>query len=635
MSFLRCLVATILGFLSITVAAQKDSLTVEKALIYYRLSSPVFSPDGKKCAFVVSQPATLSKPGVNHIWLLDLRDSTTRQYTNSDKGESSPKWSPAGGKLAFLSARGGENQVYLLDDNGGEALPLTSSKTGVNSFEWAPDGKRIAYTERDTLTAAEKKRKDDKYDETVVGLSDKGGVLFTIDIATKAAHRQPGKSWRILDLKYMPSGDAMLLEVEELPTKEIPARRLVRLDIASGAYTDIPVPAHPSWGDVEVSPDGKLLSFVSARTDGPVSHDLFVQPFDGTPKNLTAKTLDLPVRGIKFVSNSLMIGTVQRGMHSTLYQFTTDGKATDFGVGRNVSSFDISDDKKVVFVSATASTLPELWLYSEGHPATQLTHFNKALPLVTPEVLTYKSFDGLPIETMFFKPVGAAGPLPLVVIIHGGPTGAFADSYNEWAQLFLQKGYAVMMPNIRGSTGYGWKFLEINRRDWGGGDFKDVMAGVDYLIAHKGIDSSRMAIVGWSYGGYMSEWAITQTHRFKAAMSGAGLFNLASEFGTENGASYDNWHLGTPYENPEVFYKHSAISFIKNARTPTLIIQGRDDDTDPVGQSQELYRALRYYNVPAELVLYPNERHGFVDLRHKIDYITRMVDWVGKYCPAK
>jgi dipeptidyl aminopeptidase/acylaminoacyl peptidase len=292
----------------------------------------------------------------------------------------------------------------------------------------------------------------------------------------------------------------------------------------------------------------------------------------------------------------------------------------------------------VVFVSGTSAKPAELWLYTPGHPTLQLTHFNKAfekIPLGLPELIKYKSFDGTTIEAQLYTPANQkAGPLPMIVFIHGGPTGAFEDNYSAWPQLFLQKGYAVMMPNIRGSTGYGWKFLEANRNDWGGADFKDIMAGIDYGVANKNIDSARLAIVGWSYGGYMSEWAITQTNRFKAAMSGAGLFNLASEFGTEGGAAYDHWFLGTPYGNSETYAKHSAITFIKNAHTPTLIIQGEDDNVDPIGQSEELYRALRYYDVPAKLVLYPHENHGFVNLKHSIDFYTRMLDWIGKYCPA-
>src|SRR5438552_180146 len=150
----------------------------------------------------------------------------------------------------------------------------------------------------------------------------------------------------------------------------------------------------------------------------------------------------------------------------------------------------------------------------------------------------------------------------------------------------------------------------MNRADWGGADFRDVMAGVDYLVAQKIADPARLGIGGWSYGGYMAEWAITQTNRFKAAVSGAGMANLASEFGTEAGSSGDQWFFGVPYENLDTFMKSSPVKYLKNARTPTLILQGEADRTDPLGQSQELYRGLKYYGVEAELVLYPREGHG-------------------------
>ncbi len=616
-----------------------DSLTVEKALSTYRLSNPVFSRDGKKLAFVVSQPAAIGKPGANHIWLLDMRDSSIRQYTNSAKSEFGLKWSPKGKQLAFLSNRNGDNQVFLLADDGGEAAQLTSSKTGVSAFEWNHDGKSIAYVEKDSATADEKKRKDDKYDENVVSASDKNSVLLSIDIATKTARRLLSKSWSIVNLKWMPSGDALVLEIEEMPSKEIPSLRIVKFEIKDSTVSFIASPKNPSWGNIEIAPGGKLFSFTWAKGRWPLPHDLYLQSFSASePDNISGKSLDLPIRSTKFITDNSLTGIVQKGFYSKLYKISTAGNFSDFGIKQNVLAYDIRSDNTVAFVSSTSSKLQELWIYGANHSAVQLSHFNNAFEktmFIAPELVTYKSFDGAVIESLFFKPANSSiKNLPMVVIIHGGPTGAFADNYNAWAQLFLQKGYAVMMPNIRGSTGYGWKFLESNRKDWGGGDFKDIMAGIDYMIANKNIDSSKLAIVGWSYGGYMSEWAITQTNRFKAAMSGAGLFNLASEFGTEGGAAYDNWCLGTPYENPEVFRNHSAINYIKNARTPTLIIQGEDDDVDPIGQSQELYRALRYYNVPAELVLYPREHHGFVELTHNIDYITRMIDWVEKYCPS-
>ncbi len=279
--------------------------------------------------------------------------------------------------------------------------------------------------------------------------------------------------------------------------------------------------------------------------------------------------------------------------------------------------------------------MPEIWLAGLDKKPAQVSHFNKAfdsIALAQPKFITYKSFDGLKVEAALYKPSNnSTKPLPLVVFIHGGPTGAFRDSYSAWVQLFVQKGYAVFCPNIRGSTGYGWNFLTANRNDWGGNDFKDMMVGVDYLIANENIDSTRMGISGWSYGGYMAEWAITQTSRFKASVSGAGMASLASEFGTEENAAYDHWFWGTPYEHPEGFYAHSPITFIKNAKTPTLIIQGESDATDPIGQSQELYRGLRFYNVPTELVLYPGEPHGFRKIKHNIDFYRRMLGWFDKY----
>jgi dipeptidyl aminopeptidase/acylaminoacyl peptidase len=170
------------------------------------------------------------------------------------------------------------------------------------------------------------------------------------------------------------------------------------------------------------------------------------------------------------------------------------------------------------------------------------------------------------------------------LLIHGGPTGAWQDSIESWGQLLAARGFAIFYPNIRGSTGYGHKFVEMNRADWGGGDYKDAMAGVDYLITQGIADPQRLGIGGWSYGGYMSEWAITQTTRFKAAVSGAGLSNLASEFGTEAGSSYDQWFFGVPYENLDGFMKSSPIKYLKNAKTPTLILQGEADRTDPIGR---------------------------------------------------
>jgi dipeptidyl aminopeptidase/acylaminoacyl peptidase len=180
------------------------------------------------------------------------------------------------------------------------------------------------------------------------------------------------------------------------------------------------------------------------------------------------------------------------------------------------------------------------------------------------------------------------------VLVHGGPTGNWSDRFDAWGQMLASRGFAVLNPNVRGSTGYLHRFLEANPADWGGGDFRDIMSGVDYLIGRGVAAPDRLGIGGWSYGGYMAAWTITQTNRLKAAVAGAGMSGLASEFGTEAKPAYDRWFYGLPCENPERFAKSSPIAYIKKARVPTLILQGEADTTDPIGQSQQLCRGLKY-----------------------------------------
>jgi dipeptidyl aminopeptidase/acylaminoacyl peptidase len=245
------------------------------------------------------------------------------------------------------------------------------------------------------------------------------------------------------------------------------------------------------------------------------------------------------------------------------------------------------------------------------------------------EIFRYKSFDGTEIEALLLKPGGytPGTRLPLVVMVHGGPTGRWSDSFEPWGQLLAARGYAILYPNVRGSMGYGNKFIEMNRGDWGGGDFKDVMAGVDTVIARGLADPVKLGIGGWSYGGYMAAWAVTQTNRFKAAVSGAPVIDLASEFGTESGPAYDEWFYGLPYEKLEGFIKSSPITYAKNVRTPTLLLQGEADTTDPIGQSQQFYRALKRYEVDAQLVLYPREGHGLREEKHLLDRLNRVINW--------
>lgn len=622
------LTATLLLLIPGTCFAQ---LKPEQTLDRRQVSEVRFSPDGARVAFTVSEPPKGSSRS-RHIWMTQVGSAEAHQYTNSLKSEFSPRWSPDGRRLAFLSDREDSTQIYLLSSDGGEAQRLTVGKNAVRSFEWSPDGTQIAFLAPEPKTDAEDKKEKDKDDARVADRDDKRARLWLIDINTKKVRQLTAGNWRVDEAKWTPQGDQLIASATDHPEADQNTNRIFSIATADGQLKQIAAPAGP-FGGLNVSPDGKLVAYLAARVDGPAPHDLYLQPIAGGPaRNLTGASIDSPIGSFIWTSDGPLLALAANGFRNQFYKISLDGKAEETAFGIYASSFDAANNH-LAFVGESAVDAPELWLSDHPGQAKQMSHLNegwKQIVLVKPEVLRYKSFDGLEIEAALLKPAGyqEGTKVPLVVLVHGGPTGRWGDSFNSWAQLLATRGYAVFCPNVRGSIGYGHRFVEMNRADWGGGDFKDVMAGVDFLIARGLADPDRLGIAGWSYGGYMSMWAVTQTNRFKAAVAGAGLSDLASEFGTEGGSSYDEWFYGTPYEKLEGFIKSSPITYIKNARTPTLILQGENDLTDPIGQSQQFYRGLKRYGVESDLVLYPREGHGFREEKHQLDVLNRLIGWL-------
>ncbi len=257
-------------------------------------------------------------------------------------------------------------------------------------------------------------------------------------------------------------------------------------------------------------------------------------------------------------------------------------------------------------------------------------------------MITWKSNDGMEVEGVLLKPVGyAAGRrYPTLVVAHGGPAGAYTNNYRvgglEGGQLWAGQGWAVFYPNPRGSTNYGEKFLRANVNDWGGGDYRDIMTGVDALIARGIADQDKLAHIGWSYGGYMTAWVVSQTTRFKAAMVGAGLTNMASMYGTNDIPNVlVTYFGGIPSKETMALYTgRSAMTFIENVKTPTLILHGANDERVPTGQAYELFRGLKDRGRSTELVFYPREGHGIAEYYHVKDRLTRIRDWVVRYTLA-
>jgi dipeptidyl aminopeptidase/acylaminoacyl peptidase len=610
-------------------------LTPEASLNLRSISDLQFSTDGTRVAFVVMDPPK-GERRARHIWLYELKSGAVRQITFSAKDESSPRWSPDGKQLAFLSNREDQQQIYVMRMDGGEAAALTKGKRTVNSFAWSPDGKQIAFVAPDPKTDPEEKKEKAKDDAHVVDKDDKQPRLWLLTVATDEAKALTDPSWKISELVWMPAGDRIIISATDHPESDEETHRIFSLALSNGARTLLLAP-HGPFGDLHVSPDGKSVSYVGCRVDGPTPHDLMLLDVGKrAARNLTGASLDRAIHEHRWTKDRSMLALYADGFKNRLVGFSPEGmsKNPSNPPTGNVTNFAVSESGEVAFVGQSATTPPELWLWDQKNPPQQVSHLNdswKKFKLSSPELYKYKSFDGLEIEAALLRPAGAdpKAKLPLIALIHGGPTGNWQDSIETWGQLLATHGYAVFYPNIRGSVGYGESFIEMNRGDWGGGDFRDLMWGVKDLIDRGIADPSRLGIGGWSYGGYMAEWAITQTNDFKAAVSGAGLSNLISEYGSEQHPSYDEWFYGVPYESESLvnFLNSSPFTQLKNAKTPTLILQGEADTTDPLGQSQELYRGLKHYGVESELVEYPREPHGFREEKHLLDRLNRILAW--------
>jgi len=622
-------------------------LTVEASLNLRNVGDLQFSPDGGRLAFVVTEPAK-GTGRLTHIWIYDAVSGAARQFTFSAKSELAPRWSPDGNQLAFLSNRAeDQQQIFLMRADGGEARAITKGKRSVKAFEWSPDDKEIAFLALDGKTEDEEKKEKDKDDAKVVDKDDKHGRLWILDVASGEARALTKANWNFDELAWLPAGDRVVVKGTDRPESDQYTERIFSVQVADGAMKELVKPLGP-FGEMRVAPDGKTISYVGSREDGPEPHDLMLLPVTAhAARNLTGASLDRLVQDYHWQSDGSVVLLAANGFSNLVVTYSADGSRHDLSPATGpAGSMALTSGGEIAFVSQGATRPQEVWLWDQKSAPWQVTHLNdswKTYTLIEPEFYKYKSFDGAEIEAALLKPrvspsanteIGVPGgksKLPLIALIHGGPTGRWGDSIETWGQLLATHGYAVFYPNIRGSVGYGQKFVEANRGDWGGGDFKDVMAGVDDLVKRGIADPERLGIGGWSYGGYMAEWAITQTNVFKAAVSGAGMANLISEFGTEDHPAGDEWFYGVPWEKPEGFLNSSPFVHLKNAKTPTLELQGDADTVDPLGQSQELYRGLKRYGVETELVVYPREPHGFHEEKHLVDRLERILAWYEKY----
>ena len=618
--------------------APLKTLTPEMALNRWSIGDLRLSPDGKRLAMVVSEPAKPSGQRRN-IWIYDIAASTLRQFTAAAKSDTHPRWSPDSRTIAFLSDREGSKQVYLIPLDGGEARPLTESKTGIDSFEWSPDGERMAILTSTPKTEDEEKKEKDKEDARIIGKPENRALLQVLDVDSKALKTLVKGAWRVSEFLWTPDGSCLVIVATDNPQEELFSEKIYKVGAIAGEMTLLASPAGP-FGNLRISPEGAWLAYVGSRGDGPQPHDLFVQPLAGGPaRNLTGRLIDRPIEDFCWEDSTALFILAAAGFGNVFYTLILDGKAEKSDWAPTLLAGSYSKGKNTLaFIGESAVEAPELWVAAEPGQSKKVSRFNKDwddIRLYKPETVRYLSFDKREIEAALLRPESTAPgtKVPAIILVHGGPTGAWTNRFDAWGQLLTARGFAVLSPNIRGSTGYGHDFMVSNRRDWGGGDFKDVMAGVDWLVRQGIADPNRIGIGGWSYGGYMAAWAVTQTTLFKASVSGAPMTDLAMEYGAEEAGinPYDTWFMGTPYENLPLFAERSPVTYVKKVKTPTLILCGENDAADPVEQCYQFHRGLRRYGVETELVVYPREGHGIREEKHRIDVLNRIVGWFEKY----
>ncbi|MFA5909029.1 MAG: S9 family peptidase [Vicinamibacterales bacterium] len=668
----KTLVAVALVLVSATnpFAQAKRAVTFDDVLNVKAVGGATISPDGSQVLYTVR--AWVSEKdrmeSRTHVWKVAANGSApARQITFGDKGESQPQWSPNGRFISFVSARGtGEEvkaQVHAMRADGGEAWTVTDTKENVTAYSWAPDSARIAFVSTDPRSAddeaAIKKRDDERVFEGDFRYAHVWVVPVGPHFSAAAATRiTEGTAFTVSGApSWAPDGKRFVFGAAATPMLRDNRRDVYLADLATKQVEKISTnfgnDGSPRW-----SPDGKLITWTAEPdSHGPIPDGTAVGPvlqsklmlYDvaaKTVKNVSSPAFDTDAGAPQWTAEGKRITFVagKRAYTEVFAYDLTTGVYSQLSQKRTINGASYSKDGKTIAVTMdTPDSASEILVTDPSFASfRKLTTTNPQLAELAQgdtEVVTWKGDAGLEVEGVLLKPVGysAGTKYPTLVVAHGGPAGAYVNGFRlgglEGGQVWANKGWAVFYPNPRGSTNYGEKFLQNNVNDWGGGDYKDIMTGVDALVARGIADPDKLAHIGWSYGGYMTAWVITQTSRFKAAMVGAGLTNMWSMYGTNDIPSVlISYFGGIPNARTLPLYlERSAMTHIDRVTTPTLILHGANDERVPVGQAQELYRALKDRGKPTELVFYPREGHGFSEYYHQKDRMQRIYDWVTKY----
>jgi dipeptidyl aminopeptidase/acylaminoacyl peptidase len=635
-------VAIALALVSVHAQSDRSSLslaapTVDQILSLKRASSAEISPDGRWVAYTVRETNWDENSYETEIWLADTSSGATHQLTNAKKSSMAPAWSPDGARIAFISDRSDKRQIYLINPTGGEAEALTTAETnpeGIDAFAWSPDGRSIAFTATESKTAALKDR-EKKYGEfQVVDHDHRMAQLFVIDVTTHAIRPLTHGAFTVGSFDWSPDGKSIAFDHRVNPSPGASGSADISIVSTEGTVRTLVTQegpdSHPVW-----SPDGSRIAFETSMANPAYFYAnrmiATVQVSGGTPTPLTTSFDEDP--SIVAWKSSGLYFSASRRTSSYLYRLDPASHATsrlapsDSSIGSSYSLNRAGDT--IAFLESGPDSMAEVCTASVPRSGTgslsvkkltDMTAQTKAWSTSRLEVFSWKSRDGAEIEGVLHKPLDfdPARKYPLLVVIHGGPTGVsrpvpFTSAIYP-IDIWVPRGVLVLEPNYRGSAGYGEKFRSLNVRNLGVGDAWDVLSGVDALIAKGIVDPVRVGAMGWSQGGYISAFLATHdAARFKAISVGAGISDWMTYYVNTDIHPFTRQYLkGTPWDDPQIYAKTSPITYVKQAKTPTLIQHGATDQRVPLPNAFELYQGLQDVNVPVKLIVY----QGFGGIGH-------------------
>jgi dipeptidyl aminopeptidase/acylaminoacyl peptidase len=619
-----------------------------------RASDAQISPDGRRVAFVLTSWDRENDRFNPDIWLANDSRQAPIQLTSHARRDDHPRWSSDGHRIAFLSERANDSgsagaQIFFLNLLGGEPVQLTSHKSAIQDFAWSPDGRFIAFI------AEEPREKSKTKLPIVVDEDQRHAQLWIVDFKTREVRQLSKGKRHIVGFDWSSDGTQIVFTARstsrliDAPTTEI---YVIPFDLKASPYDTAGArqitKGNGAESEPRFSPDGRWLSYLarsgSDTSAGPMR--IHIVPASGGEPRILGEEFDGHITSHQWVSNGQRIMFLAgSGVHTRIYAVglldqKTQAITRDDGVTTGFSM--TPDAMNIAFIHENPRLATEVaYLNSRIMIPIFLTQLNPQIDefiIGQVESIKWRSTDGSEIEGLFVYPVGyqTGERYPLLTYIHGGPEGAYVKGFNAgWSafpQIYAAHGYAVFMPNFRGSSNYGAKFAHANTKRAGKVDYEDVMSGIDDLIRRGLADENRLAVAGWSYGGYLSAWIIGHTDRFKCAAYGAGLTNAVSYWGTADiVAQRERLHGGTPWEARQMFDEQSPLTYLAKARTPTLIFHGEKDERVPAGQSQETYRTLKRLGVTAQLVIYPDQGHGLTMPSYQIDKMRREFAWIEKF----